>query len=100
MQKATTQGSVEIVMIPVVWSLSREHATIAEQTGALDKIRENRADENEQARRELASYLDQGYSVIGQELIETSGRTLLTFTLYRPAPRDPILSDGGPGLLR
>ncbi len=78
-------GSVEIVMIPVSWSMSREEAFLAQNNGRMDEIKSHRMRENEEGKQALADLLSQDYVVVGQTTTEGAGRTLLVFTLYKRA---------------
>lgn len=78
------KGNVEIVMLPVSWVMNREAAFIAQQRGELDKIKSGRLLESQQMCDELATLLDQGYQVVGQQLVEGTGRSLIAFVLYKP----------------
>ena len=78
-------GKVEIVMIPVSWSMQRESAWLAEQTGEMEKIKSGRLAESQESCNDVAELLDAGYTIIAQQLLESTGRTLIAFVMYKAA---------------
>jgi hypothetical protein len=75
--------AVKTVNLPVVWTMNREMAMMAQHSGQMEAIQARRAEEANEAAAELNEALQTGFVVIASNVIEASERTFVSFTLWK-----------------
>lgn len=75
---------VQIVQVPVAWSMSNQEHFMREHDGTLEKLKESRMKESDEARSELAKHLNDGYTLLSTVTLEVTTRTFIVYTLFKP----------------
>lgn len=75
---------IQIVQVPVAWSMTKEAQHFAEELGNMPRIQEMRDKEHEQAKAQLDTCLEGGFTLLSTVVVEVTSRTLLMYTLHKP----------------
>lgn len=75
---------IQIVQVPVAWSMSRQDHHFAEQLGKMPEIEEMREKESDEAKAKLNTCLEGGFTLLSTVVVEVTSRTFLMYTLHKP----------------
>jgi hypothetical protein len=74
---------VQIVQLPVAWSMTNQQHFMMEHEGKLEEVKAARLKESEEARAELAQHLSDGYTLLSTVTLEVTSRTFIVYTLFK-----------------
>ncbi len=75
---------VQIIAIPVGWSMTKEEQVAAEFGGHMSQIWFHRNALFENGTQQLNTLLEDGFTLLSSVLLESSAETLLIYTLHKP----------------